>query len=67
MFVNLTERARLQGIHPQTAYRWFRDGRLPVSAVRVNARTVLIGPGAALVPAVQGIGLYAGVIARAEG
>jgi predicted site-specific integrase-resolvase len=23
--VNLTERARLQGIHPQTAYRWFRD------------------------------------------
>jgi putative resolvase len=49
--VNLTEWARRQGIHPQTAYRWFRQGTLPVPAVRVNQRTV---PAAAL-------GLYARV------
>jgi putative resolvase len=34
--VNLTEWARLQGVHPQTAYRWFRQGSLPVPAVRVE-------------------------------
>jgi putative resolvase len=52
--VNLTERARLQGLHPQTAYRWFGEDRLPVPAVRVIARTVLIGPDADLAPAVPG-------------
>jgi putative resolvase len=46
VIVNLREWARLQGIHPQTAYRWFRDGRLPVPAARVNARTMLIAPDA---------------------
>jgi putative resolvase len=35
--MNLTEWARQQGIHPQTAYRWFREGTLPVPAVRVAA------------------------------
>ncbi|MDT5045369.1 MAG: hypothetical protein QOG75_1222, partial [Mycobacterium sp.] len=29
--------ARSQGVHPQTAYRWFREGSLPVPAVRVKA------------------------------
>ena len=43
-FVNLTEWARSQGVHPQTAYRWFREGTLPVPAVRVNERTVLVSP-----------------------
>jgi putative resolvase len=42
--VNLTEWARLRGVHPQTAYRWFREGSLPVPAVRVNPRTVLVNP-----------------------
>jgi putative resolvase len=60
--VNLTQWARSQGIHPQTAYRWFREDRLPVPAVRVNSRTVLVAPDAALVPAAQGgLGLYARV------
>jgi putative resolvase len=60
--VNLTQWARSQGIHPQTAYRWFREDRLPVPAVRVNSRTVLVAPDAALVTAAQGgIGLYARV------
>lgn len=42
--VNLTEWARSQGVHPQTVYRWFREGMLPVPAVRVNLRTVLVNP-----------------------
>ena len=59
--VNLTEWARLQGIHPQTAYRWFREGTLPVPAVRVNARSVLVAPDAVTAPAQGGTGLYARV------
>ena len=49
-----------QGVHPQTAYRWFREGILPVPAVRVNQRTVLVNPdrGDAVV---GGVGLYARV------
>jgi putative resolvase len=59
--VNFKEWARLQGIHPQTAYRWFREGTLPVPAVRVNARSVLVAPDAVTAPARGGIGLYARV------
>jgi len=59
--VNLTERARLQGIHPQTAYRWFREGTLPVPAVRVSSRPVLVAPDAVIAPAQGGTGLYARV------
>lgn len=58
--MNLTEWARLRGVHPQTAYRWFREGMLPVPAVRVNQRTVLVNPD--LGDAVTGgVGLYARV------
>ena len=32
----LTEWARLVGVHPQTMYRWFQEGWLPVLAVRVE-------------------------------
>jgi putative resolvase len=59
--VNLKEWARLQGIHPQTAYRWFRAGKLPVPAVRVNSRSVLVAPDAVVAPAQGGIGRYARV------
>jgi putative resolvase len=51
----------LQGIHPQTAYRWFREGTLPVPAVRVNSRSVLVAPDAVIAPAQGGLGLYARV------
>ncbi|WP_114908170.1 IS607 family transposase, partial [Ornithinimicrobium murale] len=44
--MNLTEWARQQGVHPQTAYRWFREGTLPVPAVRINSRSVLVSPDA---------------------
>lgn len=59
--VNLTEWARLQGVHPQTAYRWFREGALPVPAVRVNQRTILVSPDAAVAEASAAFGLYARV------
>ena len=59
--VNLAEWAQLQGVHPQTAYRWFREGSLPVPAVRVNQRTVLVDPDGAKGVVVGGVGLYARV------
>lgn len=43
--MNLAEWGRTQGVHPETAYRWFREGTLPVPAVRVNSRSVLVSPG----------------------
>lgn len=59
--MNLTDWARAQGIHPQTAYRWFREGTLPVPAVRVNSRSVLVAPDAVLGVAPESFGLYARV------
>lgn len=59
--MNLAEWARLQDVHPQTAYRWFREGVLPVPAVRVNQRTILVSPDAAVAQASAGFGLYARV------
>jgi putative resolvase len=58
--VNLTEWARRQGVHPQTAYRWSREGTLPVPAVRVNSRSVLVSPDAPA-QAPTAFGLYARV------
>ncbi len=59
--MNLTQWARSQGVHPQTAYRWFRNGTLPVPAVRVNARTVLISTETIRDTDRQALGLYARV------
>ena len=59
--MNLTEWARRQGIHPQTAYNWFHAGTLPVPAVRVNKRTILVQPDAALGTPGETLGLYARV------
>jgi len=59
--VNLTEWARRQGIHPQTAYNWFHAGTLPVPAVRVNQRTILVSPDVALSAPPVALGLYARV------
>ncbi|MBD3005519.1 MULTISPECIES: IS607 family transposase [unclassified Streptomyces] len=63
--MNLTEWAKTQGVHPQTAYRWFREGTLPVPAQRVGPRTILVNIEAATTPEVtDGIGLYARVSSR---
>ncbi|MFF7437035.1 IS607 family transposase [Streptomyces sp. NPDC008122] len=60
--MNLTEWAKAQGVHPQTAYRWFREGTLPVPAQRVGPRTILVNIDANAAPeAVGGLGLYARV------
>jgi putative resolvase len=60
--VNLTEWAKTQGVHPQTAYRWFREGTLPVPAQRVGPRTILVNIDANTTPeAIGGLGLYARV------
>ncbi|MFF5574346.1 MULTISPECIES: IS607 family transposase [Streptomyces] len=60
--MNLTEWAKMQGVHPQTAYRWFREGTLPVPAQRVGPRTILVNVGVNAAPeAIGGLGLYARV------
>ncbi|MFD4415100.1 IS607 family transposase [Streptomyces sp. NPDC058251] len=60
--MNLTEWAIAQGVHPQTAYRWFREGTLPVSAQRVGPRLILVNvEGNATPEIVGGVGLYARV------
>jgi predicted site-specific integrase-resolvase len=41
--VNLKEWARQQGVHPVTAYRWYREGKLPVPARRAG-RLILVDP-----------------------
>ncbi len=40
--MNLSEWANIQGIHPQSAYRWFREGTLPVPARQIG-RLILVG------------------------
>ncbi|MFF5212627.1 IS607 family transposase [Streptosporangium sp. NPDC000396] len=60
--MNLTEWARAQGVAPRTAYRWFREGTLPVPAERVGPRTILVNIEANTAPQkTEGIGLYARV------
>ncbi len=59
--MNLTEWAHAQGIHVTTAYRWYREGTLPVPAQKVG-RLILVSPGTAAAPSPQGgAGLYARV------
>ncbi|ACU54349.1 putative resolvase [Acidimicrobium ferrooxidans DSM 10331] len=59
--MNLTEWARRQGIHPQTAYNRFHAGTLPVPAVRVKQRTILAQPDAATTTPRDMVGLSARV------
>jgi predicted site-specific integrase-resolvase len=42
--VNLKEWAQQHGVHPVTAYRWFRDGKLPVAAHRVGGLILVDAP-----------------------
>ncbi|MEO6087835.1 MAG: IS607 family transposase [Umezawaea sp.] len=52
--MNLTEWAKAQGISPHTAYRWFRNGTLPVPAERVGPRMILVNVDANTAPPVTG-------------
>jgi putative resolvase len=40
--VKLAEWARAYGVHPQTAYRWFREGTMPVPARRLPSGTIVV-------------------------
>jgi putative resolvase len=40
--VKLAEWARANGVHPQTAYRWFREDRMPVPACRLESGTIWV-------------------------
>ncbi|WP_328424306.1 IS607 family transposase [Micromonospora sp. NBC_00389] len=51
--MNLKEWAAREGVHHTTAYRWFREGKLPVPARRVG-RLILVDP-AATEPAAEGV------------
>ncbi|MFF5209328.1 IS607 family transposase [Streptosporangium sp. NPDC000396] len=57
--MKLAEWARSQGIHPQTAYRWFREGKMPVPARRLPTGTIVVDGPAAESPG--GAALYARV------
>ena len=60
--MNLKEWALAQGIHPQTAYKWFREGTLPVPARRVGPRTILVNMEVNQASEkTEGVGLYARV------
>jgi putative resolvase len=40
--MKLAEWARRNGVHPQTAYRWFREGTMPVPARRLPTGTIMV-------------------------
>ena len=40
--MRLSEWAEREGVHYQTAWRWFRDGHLPVPAVRTATGTIMV-------------------------
>ena len=60
--MRLKEWAAQQGIHYQTAWRWFRDGKLPVPALQTPSGTILVQSAADARPSDDGgLGLYARV------
>ena len=60
--MNLTDWAHANGVHPQTARKWFREGNLPVPATRVGPRTILVNVEAnSISDKAEGVGLYARV------
>jgi putative resolvase len=60
--MRLKEWAAQQGIHYQTAWKWFRDGKLPVPALQTPSGTILVQPAAEATPSEDGgLGLYARV------
>lgn len=46
--MKLAEWARSFGVHPQTAYRWFRNGTLPVPARKLPSGTIVVEQNALL-------------------
>jgi putative resolvase len=42
VWIKLAEWARTNGVHPQTAYRWFREGTMPAPARRLETGTIWV-------------------------
>jgi putative resolvase len=61
--MKLSEWAKRNRVHYQTAYRWFRSGTLPVPARRLLTGTILVEVPAAA-DAAGGVALYARVSAH---
>jgi len=40
--MKLSEWAKQEGVHYQTAWKWFRDGKLPVPAIQTPSGTILV-------------------------
>lgn len=40
--MKLSTWAKKQGIHYQTAWRWFRDGKMPVRAEQMPSGTIIV-------------------------
>ena len=60
--MRLKEWAAQQGIHYQTAWKWFRYGKLPVPALQAPSGTILVQSAADAGPQDDGgLGLYARV------
>jgi putative resolvase len=60
--MRLKEWAAQQGIHYQTAWKWVRDGKLPVPALQTPSGTILVQSAAdATPPDDGGLGFYARV------
>ena len=62
--MELSDWARANGVHPKTAYRWWRTGTLPVPARQINARVILVDDAASASRAateLSAVGLYARV------
>src|SRR4030095_6395006 len=60
--MRLKDWAAQKGIHYQTAWKWFRDGKLPVPAVQTPSGTILVQPDTDTRPPEDGgLGLYARV------
>jgi putative resolvase len=62
--MKLSDWARANGVHPKTAYRWWRNGTLPVPARQINARVILVDDAASAnraAPELSAVGLYARV------
>lgn len=55
----MKEWAKREGVHPVTAYRWFREGKLPVPARRVGG--LILVEQAAGAPPSEVVVVYAGV------
>ena len=56
--MKLSEWAKRQGISYRTAWRWFKDGKLPVEAAQTPTGTILIKE---LAPAPLQVAIYARV------